>query len=350
MTIWMCIQKSAILLASPPNSPSNMDRDHAAGEWKSDSRVRGSCFRTAAKSLALFFLLLKPVASLHAQTIDDGIMLDKRTLFAGFVYSHDSWDQYWEGTLERTNGNIGTVTTQTGTWFGNYGITNRLNFIGSVPLVWTSASQGVLHSMKGVQDLTLAAKYSFLETPFTKYGSLRAIAVVSGAIPLTDYTPDFMPLSIGSASKRISGRFTMNYQSEPGWFLNGTGAYTWRGHVTLDRPYYYTDGHLYLTNEVSMPDVFDYVVSAGYLKHGLVTDVHFWQQRTQGGGDIRRQDMPFVSNRMNFSRVGVMVMHPIPKLRGVCFQFAYDYTIDGRNVGQSSTFTTGLMYRLQIHR
>ena len=69
------------------------------------------------------------------------------------------------------------------------------------------------------------------------------------------------------------------------------------------------------------------------------------QQRTLGGGDIRRQDMPFVSNRMNFSRVGAMGMYPIPKLTHLQLQFAYAYTLDGRNVGQASTITGGLLYR-----
>ena len=53
-----------------------------------------------------------------------------------------------------------------------------------------------------------------------------------------------------------------------------------------------------------------------------MTTVSFSQQRTLGGGDIRRQDMPFVSNRMNFSKVGAMAMYPIPKLAHLEFQVA----------------------------
>jgi hypothetical protein len=297
--------------------------------------------------LALFALLAVP---LHAQTIDDGIMMAKHSLFTADLYSHDSWDQYWEGTLKRDNGNIGTITTQTNIWSANYGITDRLNVLAAIPYVWTRPSQGVLQGMRGFQDIAVAGKYSLLETPSTKYGSLRAIAVVAAGIPLTDYTPDFQPLSIGSASKRISGRVTLNFQSNPGWFLNGSTAYTWRGNVTLDRPYYYTDGKLFLTNEVAMPNVVDYVVSGGYLKRGLMTTVSFSQQSTQGGGDIRRQDMPFVSNRMNFAKMGAMVMAPLPKLSNLSFQVAYAYTIDGRNVGQATTLTTGLMYRYRSSR
>ena len=93
---------------------------------------------------------------------------------------------------------------------------------------------------------------------------------LGGASPSSDYTPDFLPLSIGIASRRAAGRLTLNFQAKQGWFVDGTGAYTWRGKVTLDRPAYFTDDQLFLSDEVAMPDVFDYTVSAGYWKHGLL--------------------------------------------------------------------------------
>ena len=124
-------------------------------------------------------------------------MLRGRELLTGNLYSHDSWDQYWEGTLKRTNGNIGRITTDTNVWTTNYGLADRLNVIAMVPYVWTSASQGVLHGIQGFQDLTLAAKWNFLDKPWTTYGSLRAFLVVSGGLPMTDYNPELLPLSIG---------------------------------------------------------------------------------------------------------------------------------------------------------
>ncbi len=181
------------------------------------------------RALTLVVVLASFPLSLQAQTIDDGVMMRKGALFAGDLYTHDSWDRYWEGALKRDNGNIGRLTTRTNSWFGNYGISDRLNVIGTVPYVWTRASQGVLHGMQGVQDITLAGKYRLLERGSAKVGLLRAIAVVAAALPLTDYTPDFYPLSIGSASRRASGRFTVNLQSDPGWYVNGSMAYPWRG-------------------------------------------------------------------------------------------------------------------------
>jgi hypothetical protein len=285
---------------------------------------------------------------LHGQTIDDGVMMAKHALFTGNLYTHESRDEYWEGTLKRDNGNIGTLTTQTNSWFGNYGLTSRLNVLANVPYVWTSASQGVLRGMNGMQDLTLAGKYRLFERTSTSIGTLQGIGVVTGAIPLTDYTPDFYPLSIGSQSRRVSGRFTLNLHAASGLYINGSTAYTWRAHVTLDRPFYFTDGQLFMTDEVDMPGVFDYVASAGYLKRGLMATFSLSQQRTDGGGDIRRQDMPFVSNRMNFTRVGGMVMYPLPKLRPLVVQFSVAHTLDGRNVGQGTTFTTGFAYTFRF--
>ena len=296
------------------------------------------------KTFFCVLLLGAVCAPLHAQTIDDGIMMTARSVQTGDVYTRDTWDEYWEGTLKRTNGNIGAITTQSHALVAAYGITNRVSIFGAVPYVWTRPSQGVLQGQSGMQDIMLGGKYAFIERSSPKYGALRAIAALSGSFPLSSYTPDFAPLSIGSQSQRLTPRLTLNYQTDTGIYLNGTTSYTKRADVTLDRPYYFTDNQFFLTNRVTMPDVVDYTVSVGYLKHDLNTFVGFTQQTTQGGGDIRRQDMPFVSNRVNFSRVSAMAMYPVPKINAVAFQFEVAHILDGRNVGQSRTFMFGFLY------
>jgi hypothetical protein len=292
--------------------------------------------------------LVLPATPVRAQTVDDGIMIEGKSLFTGYLFTYDRWDEYWEGALKRDNGNIGTLTTQTSSWFVNYGVTDRLNVMSSIPYVRTEASQGTLRNMQGLQDISVAAKYQVFSVR-SPIGLIRTFAVGSAGLPMTDYTPDFYPLSIGSNSRRVSARGTVNVQTKPGWFANASTAYTWRFNVTLDRPYYFTDGRLFLTSDVDMPNVFDYTLSGGYLRRGLMATASFSQQRTQGGGDIRRQDMPFVSNRMNFEKIGGMVMWSVPKLRQISVQGAYFYTLRGRNVGQASTVTGGVMYTLPFH-
>lgn len=289
-----------------------------------------------------FVLGAVSVSSAAAQTADDGLMMPKRTLSAGVLYSHDRWDQYWEGTLRRGNGNIGTLTTQSLTWVGSYGLTERLSVMATLPYIRTHASQGVLDDASGLQDLTLAAKYRLLTMESGGRGTFSAFVVGAAAFPMSDYTPDFFPLSIGTGGSRASGRLTLNFQSNTWWFANASAAYAWCSNVRLDRNAYYTDGQLYMTNEVAMPNVVDYTISAGIKRGRWKIPLSLVHQRTLGGGDIRRQDMPFVSNRMDFRRLDGAVTYGLTK--DVSIRLGAARVLSGRNVGQSTTFTSGLFY------
>jgi len=293
-------------------------------------------------------LLALGAAALNAQTIDDGLMMPRQQLCTGFVYMHDSWDRYWEGPLQRGNGNVGTVTTQSVSWMGTYGVTDRLNVIAMVPWVTTKASAGTLSGMDGLQDLTAAVKWNALATGLTSLGTLQAFLVASGSVPLSDYTPDFLPMSIGLASRRASGRLTLNFQAKHGWFVEGTGAYTWRDEVTLDRPAYYDGERLVLSDRVAMPDLIDYTFRAGWWKHGLYAPISFTQRITLGGSDIRRQDMPFVSNRMDSSRVDALAMYYLPKPKNLVVRLGATYTVSGRNVGKATTLLAGILYTFKF--
>ncbi len=301
------------------------------------------------RALSALSLLLAIVPA-HAQTAEDGIMLSRQKFCTGVFFSYDTWDHYWEGTLNRVNGNIGTVTTRTLSWTGNYAVNDRLNLLVTTPYVYTNASQGVLHGQAGFQDVSLAAKFKTLSVPVRQFGALRLITVLYGALPMTNYTPDLQPLSLGTHSKRIGGRGTLNLLGKRGLYVNGTTAYTFRGNVTLDRSSYFTNDQLYLSNQVAMPNLFEFGASAGYRHNDLTLIGNFTQQQTRGGGDIRRQDMPFVSNRVNFSKAGVTLTYPLPHIHDLQYWFIYSNTFDGRNVGQSNTYTTGLLYTFNFEK
>jgi hypothetical protein len=127
-------------------------------------------------------------------------------------------------------------------------------------------------------------------------------------------------------------------------YLNTSAAYQWRSNITLDRPSYYTNDTFYSTDRVQMPNVIDYKIDLGYHKGAIQAEVSYMQMNTQGGGDIRRQDMPFPSNRMNAKRVGALVMYYVPFVRNLGVRAMVNYTVDGRNVGQSTTLMGGLLY------
>ena len=300
------------------------------------------------KKIYLILAGLFPVIA-SAQTLTDGLMMQKKNLCTGFMYSHDRWKNYWEGDLKRDNGNIGKLTTQTITWVGVYGITDKINVIALLPYVKTDASQGTLHDMKGWQDASLAVKYNFFRREIGK-NLFKAFGVLNGSTPISNYTPDFYPLSLGASSSNTTLRLTTYFRMEQGFFVNASVGHTWRTNVKLDRISYYDGNHLVRSNEVKMPNVFDVFVSAGYIKGALQAELSYMQQNTLGGADIRRQDMPFVSNRMNYIKTSALLMYYLPKPKGMALRGSYTITPTGRNVGQSTTLMAGVLYTIHFSK
>ena len=289
------------------------------------------------------------ITGVQAQNLTDGLMMPKKNLCTGLLYSNDQWTNYWEGDLKRENGNIGKVTTQSLMWFANYGIIDQLNVIVMLPYVKTEASQGTLHGMEGIQDLSVGLKYNFFRKKFEK-SAFAAFGVLNFSTPLSDYTPDFFPLSIGTQTTNIAYRLTSRFKIEQGWFINASAGYTWRSNAKLDRSSYFDGNELIMSDEVEMPDMFDVFVSSGYHKGPLQVELNYTQQNTLGGADIRRQDMPFVSNRMNYQKVGAVVMYYLPVPRNVAVRGSVQYTVAGRNVGQSTTFVGGIFYTFHFQK
>jgi hypothetical protein len=299
--------------------------------------------------LVVTFGLLSGCASTAlTQMPQDGLLLPSHTVMVGAFDTRDSWREYWEGTLKRTNDNIGTVTTQSVIGIAGYGVTPRLTVTAALPYIHTHASLGVLHDMRGIQDFTVAAKYLLFSTRESARGDLSAFVAGSVALPVGNYSPDFLPLSIGTGGKRAAARATLHYTAPSLWFATASAAYTFCANVKLDRDAYYTNGQLYLTNDVAMPNAMDFVLSTGFARGAWRVPLTLAQQATLGGGDIRRQDMPFVSNRMNFTRGGVAVMYMPGIFHGAALHAGVSRVLAGRNVGQSTTFTSGLTYTLAM--
>jgi hypothetical protein len=65
-------------------------------------------------------------------------------------------------------------------------------------------------------------------------------------------------------------------------------------------------------------------------------------------GDIRRQDMPFVSNRMNYTAAHAELMYFLPGVSNLRLDLGASRTLSGRNVGRSTSFMTGFTYALHL--
>lgn len=295
-------------------------------------------------SLALAFSLVAVMAK--SQTADDAIMMGKKQWCNGLTYMYSGWKNYWEGTLKRDNQNLGTVSTQSVMFMSTYGITNKLNAIVSVPYIWTHASAGTLHGLKGFQDIEMDIKYEFLGTGLGKKGHLLLFAVGGLSTPLQKYENDFLPMSIGLGSTNLSGRLTADYQNGI-FFATASSAFVWRSDITIDRTSYYTD-QIHYTNKVDMPNQLQSNLFVGIRKPNLIIQAQLLNMYTFGGFDIRRNDMPFASNQMNMTSLGGHVKYFFPFLPNLAIVADADFTIAGRNVGQSQMYSGGLYYVVSL--
>ena len=282
-----------------------------------------------------------------SQTDIDGIMMEKNAFCIGPMFGYSSWKNYWEGTLKRENLNLGTLSTQMYSVMGNYGITNKLNVLFGLPYVKTKASAGQLNGQEGVQDLSLWVKWK----PFSKKiasGRLSLIAIGGYSFPISDYTADFLPMSIGLESKNLSLRGMADYQ-RGSWFGTISGTYVRRSNIELDRTSYYTT-EMHYTNEVKMPDAASFNVRAGYRDKGLIAEAVFDHWNTLGGFDITRNNMPFPSNEMDMSRIGFNFKYDMPFLPQLSVTGNVMTTIGGRNVGQATGFNAGIFYVIDFSK
>jgi hypothetical protein len=291
-------------------------------------------------TMMVFVFLLTSVKPAAAQTDIDGLMMEKKFFCLGPTAGYSSWKNYWEGTLKRENLNMGRVSTTNFMLMGNYGLTHRLNVLFGLPYVKTKASAGNMAGQKGLQDLSVLLKWVAYQKHIAK-GDLKTFLIAGYSAPLSNYTADFLPLSIGLHSKNATMRLMADYQRNH-WFATASYTYIARSNVIIDRYTYYTT-EMHYTNEVKMPNASQLNFRAGYRSETIIAEAIFNKWTTLGGFDIPRNGMPFVSNKMNASSIGLNVKYETP-LNGLSVIANGSTTIAGRNVGQATGFNAGLFY------
>ncbi len=283
----------------------------------------------------------------NAQTDIDGLMMQKNFFCIGPTIGYSSWKNYWEGTNKRNNANLGTVSTTTAMVMGNYGVTHKLNLLFGLPYIKTKASAGQLAGQKGLQDLSLFVKWVAKEKHIGN-GHLKAIVIGGLSTPVSNYTADLLPLSIGLKSKTAMLRLMADYEIG-NWFATASGTYNFRNNVTLDRNTYYTT-HIHYTDEVKMPDATYFNIRAGYRSSTWIVEAIADKWTTLGGFDITKNNMPFISNKMNATKLGVHIKYDTDFVNGLSFIADASTTVAGRNVGQSTGFSGGVFYILDFSK
>ena len=290
--------------------------------------------------LIILLLCCVPLLS-YAQTEQDALMMGERNFCVAGTITYNSWTDYWEGTFKRDNKNMGRVSTKSAVLMLNYGLKKNLNILASLPYVKTQANQGTLAGLDGFQDVSLFVKWRPLQWQVNN-STLSLLAVGGYSTPSHGYNIDFLPMSIGLGSQVLTGRLLADLQVSK-FTATISGAFLRRGNVELDRSAYYTD-RLINSAEVKIPDAANFQLRTGYRTRHVIAEAFLDNMTTLGGFDIRKNDMPFVSNRMNSTRVGIEGKHYLTKLPALGFHAAAWHTLAGRNVGQATGFLAGVDY------
>jgi hypothetical protein len=291
----------------------------------------------------LYFTLILSVCffSSFAQTEIDAIMMSKNNFCTGLMYGHNNWKNYWEGSFRRDNQNLGTVSSQMIGLMGNYGFKDNLNFLFSIPHISTKASAGTLAGSNGIQDLSLFVKWMPIEQKLGK-GDFSFYTILGGSTPMSNYVKDYLPLSIGLGSTTLSGRLMLDYQVK-NIFITGSAAYFLRGKVSIDRQAYYTT-QMHYTNEVLMPATTNFNIRTGYRSGHIIAEAVLDIMQTNGGFDITKNNMPFLSNKMNGTRIGANFKYTFSSIDGLSIIGNAMYTVAGRNIGQTTSLSGGVFY------
>ena len=296
------------------------------------------------------FLTMLVVNTARAQTPTDDIMMPSGQVCAAVMYSHATFDQYWQGTTLLSNGNMGTLTTQTISPMAAIGIFSWLNAYVGINYVSAQPSAGTLAGDYGWQDAGVWLKYEPLNRAFGP-GTIHGLATLGFTGPVGNYVPEY-PYSIGLGCTNTSAGGILEYEHESGIYLRGEGAYNERGITTISEDYYYTTQQYY-SNQVVIPEAVNYAVTAGYrIPSGEWYAEGFYQGlHTNGGFDIRPWETPFPSNQMNFTLLGADGHYYPTYLKGIGtlgIVLEGSYVLTGRNVGQTANLAAGVTYQFGV--
>lgn len=297
--------------------------------------------------LLLFPILLFLWYESYAQTPTDALLMQSGQACVLLDGSYGSFDEYWEGSLLRENQTIATVNRNSIMPMVAFGILKNLTVFLGAPYISTESTEpngGKFAGASGFQDLTLAAKYRFLNLEGEK-GNLSSFAALGFSTPVTNYLPDYMPYSLGLGAPELSYRFISQYQWKSGLYFRLSGAYLWRGYAKAEREYYYNDGSYY-TPWMDVPNAVNFEGHIGLwtLKNSLQIELGYIGSRSTSGDDIRPYNAPQPTNNIDSDRVGIFAHYYVPTIKGLGFVAYHNRFISGRNAARINTTGLGITY------
>jgi hypothetical protein len=296
--------------------------------------------------LLVVFFLSKSLSL--AQSPSDAEFMPKGNICIAAMYGHDSWNKYWESTLFRENGNIGTLTKKSISPMIAYGLNDDIVIAASLPFIDASASQGSLIGINGFQDVGLSMKAKVIKKSTGSF-DFSTIIIVGGSIPVSNYNEDYGPLSLGLGSNEVNGRLMLEFVHKSGIYLRPQLSYHHRTVATLERTYYYSDKGYY-SDKIDVPDMSlgSIVLGARLFNKKLRMEAAYNRMNTIGGTEIRRNEAPLASGNMDAQSFNFFIQIYPSFLKNAGIIISGGKAIKGQNVGKSTFYSFGFTYQFGL--
>ena len=294
------------------------------------------------KTLLIFLGVLMTGSIVQAQGLVDGYYNQKGHLAVTTSYTRvGAYDEFYVGK-EKT-GPVPVHNEISQDIFGvyaKYGLLDDLTLVLNVPYIATKG-YGNPDPVNGetkqsdFQDVCLTAKYRPFRADFSS-GRIDGITALGFAIP-SGYEPNGI-LSIGNGAFSTDLHIGGHLQLNGGFFSTLIAGYSFRGKASDNLG---TNGGA----DFDVPNAFLAVGKLGYAASKFYVELWMdYQASSSDGVDIMGPGFAnnFPETRVDYTRLGISGSVPITK--GIGLSAGYGTLLDGRNIGNSGYFSTGVTF------
>jgi hypothetical protein len=269
--------------------------------------------------IALAFSSALALAVVATAQGDNGFLRGQGHFDAALSYTLDYYDEFWVGDSKMSASDVGEVERETGSLYLAYGLTDDIDLVANVNYV-EAETDGLVafEDQDDLQDLYLGAKWR----PWAGgvgSGMLSTLFAPSIKIPMTDYEDNDVT-AIGDGQIDLRFRAILHYQWSALFGALETGYDRRNGAPEDEVPLNLTVGGTIAERVTVMPF------------YSLV--------RSKGGPDIGGG--PFRAVEEEFDRFGLSAYARLSA--GFGLTALWRTTTDGRNTGDASTVSFGLVF------
>lgn len=278
------------------------------------------------KKILITILGLALSYAMFGQGVVNGFHCGKGHLNIAPFYSFENYTQFYRGT-EKVDlpPFLEEMTVMSTGLYADYGILKNLDVSLNVPFVFVSTSDDAVDapdSNGGIQDLAINVKYSPLMKKNYNLG-----VIVGLSAPLSNYEVS-VPTGIGSGSTHFSTGLFGQYKLNNGLFFSGQFSHTYKREI--------------------VPNSLNSSLKVGFAHSKIYADLWFAHQSSTSGSDIGDEGFAFQGTRVNYSKLGGVVVKPITSIIQVAA--GGSYILGGRNAGKAWGINAALIFKLDFSK